>query len=1243
MPVYFQRPENALKRANEFIEVGKKEPALDALYDVIKSKKHRTWQNKIHEPILFKYLELCVDLRRSHVAKEGLYQYKLICQQVNIVSLEDVIRYFLKLAEDRAETARQDSRDQVPVVDDLDQIQTPESILLSFVSGEDTQDRTDRVMLTPWVKFLWEAYRNVLELLRNNARVEKLYHDTAQQAFKFCLKYSRRTEFRKLCDNLRNHLNNAIKHQGQPNTVNLTNPETLQLHLETRLAQLESAINMELWQEAFKAVEDVYGLMQLSKRPPKPQVMANYYQKVALVFWKAENYLFHACSLHRLYVLSREQKRTMTSEEHQKMASRVLLATLAIPIPVSLSETEKHLELDEVAREKSRRLAGLLGLQTVPTRTSLINDMLKMNIQQHIMPQLQDLYQYLERDFSPLQLCSRVNTIFEFLQENEELELSQYIKPLQEVAIVRLLKQVSQVYQTVEFSRLLTLVPFATEFQLERAIVDVALANELQVRIDHRTKAISFGLDLHVAHKEEVPEGPYLQSMPSERLRNQLTLMSMALHKAINKIQPEAIKQKCQDEQQRIVQLYLRSSKKEHKQMLERKAVIEARKEYLESLHVKREREEQKMLRLQQRESLEAEQKRLNEERQKREVLRRKQELQEIEKKQAMDKIAALKKTTVGAKALKDLTEEEIEAMDADDILARQVEQLDKEKKELQIRLKTQEKKMDYFARAKRVEEVPKLKQQYEEHLVQDKQFWEEQEEERINKAVAEHTKLVETSGRLQRMLPDKDSFVENLTKARQAAHEEKMNEFQKRLDEARKKRMEERRKERILERKVQRRIEKEEKERTEREERERREREEAEEKVRKEKEEKEREYRERIAKLDEIERKRKEREKEIEEREAQARNRPDADRDGPYRPGERDRDRWGPPRRDEREERDEPRGGAPWRRDDREKPSDGGAWRREEPPAPRDRERDVPPPSRDEERAQERDSGGAWRRGGDSRDDRSRDDRSRDDRSRGAWRRDERDREGPRDEGSSWRRAGDRDGPPRRDMDRGRMDDRGPWRRDDRDRPPSSAWRDRDRDRDERDRPPPTAWRGRDDRGRDDRGRDDRWRDDRGREDRWRDDRGRDDGGRDDRARDDRGRDDRGRDDRDRPMAWRGRDRDERDRPSGDAWRGDRDRGDRDRDDRFRGDREGDRFRGDRDDRDRSGWRSERPPDDRDRDRDRDTWRSKGDEPGRDQWRREPPPARTEGKSWSASRRGRERPPAEQSDPEGWTTVQYK
>lgn len=73
----------------EFIDVGKKQRALDALYDVIKSKRHRTWQ-KIHEPIMEKYLDLCVELKKSHIAKEGLYQYKNICQQVLYV-LPDLI------------------------------------------------------------------------------------------------------------------------------------------------------------------------------------------------------------------------------------------------------------------------------------------------------------------------------------------------------------------------------------------------------------------------------------------------------------------------------------------------------------------------------------------------------------------------------------------------------------------------------------------------------------------------------------------------------------------------------------------------------------------------------------------------------------------------------------------------------------------------------------------------------------------------------------------------------------------------------------------------------------------------------------------------------------------------------------------------------------------------------------------------------------------------------------------------
>ena len=48
------------------------------------------------------------------------------------------------------------------------------------MSGEGAKERTDRVLLTPWVKFLWESYRNMLELLKNNCTVEKIYADVAK-------------------------------------------------------------------------------------------------------------------------------------------------------------------------------------------------------------------------------------------------------------------------------------------------------------------------------------------------------------------------------------------------------------------------------------------------------------------------------------------------------------------------------------------------------------------------------------------------------------------------------------------------------------------------------------------------------------------------------------------------------------------------------------------------------------------------------------------------------------------------------------------------------------------------------------------------------------------------------------------------------------------------------------------------------------------------------------------------------
>lgn len=49
---------------------------------------------------------------------------------MNIKSLEDVVRGYLKLAEEKTEEARQQSQQAVVDIDDLDQVTTPERYIL---------------------------------------------------------------------------------------------------------------------------------------------------------------------------------------------------------------------------------------------------------------------------------------------------------------------------------------------------------------------------------------------------------------------------------------------------------------------------------------------------------------------------------------------------------------------------------------------------------------------------------------------------------------------------------------------------------------------------------------------------------------------------------------------------------------------------------------------------------------------------------------------------------------------------------------------------------------------------------------------------------------------------------------------------------------------------------------------------------------------------------------------------------
>lgn len=62
------------------------------------------------------------------------------------------------------------------------------------------------------------------------------------------------------------------------------------------------------------------------------------------------------------------------------MASRVLLATLAVPLPSAHPEFDRFIETDKSPYEKAQKLAVLLSLPAPPTRISLMKEVVRTYI-----------------------------------------------------------------------------------------------------------------------------------------------------------------------------------------------------------------------------------------------------------------------------------------------------------------------------------------------------------------------------------------------------------------------------------------------------------------------------------------------------------------------------------------------------------------------------------------------------------------------------------------------------------------------------------------------------------------------------------------------------------------------------------------------------------------------------------------------------------------------------------------------
>lgn len=762
--------------------------------------------------------------------------------------VKTVLKHFIELAEHKV-TEAQAKADEIQSslestapstnVDDLEAIETPETILLATVSGEQSKDRTDRAIVTPWLKFLWETYRTVLEILKNNARLEIMYQTTALQAFQFCLKYTRKTEFRRLCELLRNHVQNAAKYSTQMHAINLSDPDTLQRHLDTRFQQLNVAVELELWQEAFRSVEDIHTLLSLSKRPAKNVMMANYYEKLARIFLVSENYLFHAAAWNRFYNLLRQSAVTLasgqgtkkdnpsvTEADMTKAASFVLLAALSIPV-ISTSRSRGALvDVDEVRKNKNARLTNLLGMAQPPTRAALFKDALNKGLLKRARPEIRDLYNILEVDFHPLSICKKITPILKQIGTDPEME--KYVVPLQQVILTRLFQQLSQVYESVELKFVYELAQFPDPFQVTQSMIEKFIMNgckkgDLAIRVDHVAGVLTFDSDIFSSAKalhpgsaagsaeSEVGSVQRLQSTPAEIARSQLTRLAKTLHVTCLYVDPSYTESRLQAKQRAHARA-LEGAAKEHQDTLARRVIIEKKKEAATESLQRKQREEETRKRIRTQQLQEAEKQRLLDEHREREKKRLKDEQDRIRKQELKKQLEELS----GVKGI-DINEIDPEELDSNRLRAMKLAQLEKEKNELNDRIRITAKRIDHLERAFRREELKHIPEDYERQKQHDMEVYERQKEETLKEAQLKHKADVALKHRLSRLVPVFSEFRDSLNEKRHEEFEKRRKAAERELEAKKKQRIKE-----VMERRRREKAEREEEERRKQEEEER-------------------------------------------------------------------------------------------------------------------------------------------------------------------------------------------------------------------------------------------------------------------------------------------------------------------------------------------------------------------------------------------------------------------------------------
>ncbi|CAI4055372.1 hypothetical protein SKDZ_02G1830 [Saccharomyces kudriavzevii ZP591] len=822
------RPENAVKRADELISVGEKQAALQSLHDFITARRIRWATPSTVEPVVFKFLEIGVELKKGKLLKDGLHQYKKLIQgsTEGLVSVGAVARKFIDLVESKiaTEQTRADELQKQEIDDDLEGGVTPENLLISVYEPDQSVAGFNDEAITSWLRFTWESYRAVLDLLRNNALLEITYSGVVKKTMHFCLKYQRKNEFKRLAEMLRQHLDAANYQQSKSgnNLVDLSDADTLQRYLDQRFQQVDVSVKLELWHEAYRSIEDVFHLMKTSKRAPKPSTLANYYENLVKVFFVSGDPLLHTTAWKKFYELYSTNPRA-TEKEFKTYSSTIFLSAISTQLD----------EIPSIGYDPHLRMYRLLNLETKPTRKEMLQSIIEdESIYGKVDEELKQLYDIIEVNFDVDTIKQNLESLLAKLTSKSYF--SQYIAPLRDVIMRRVFVAASQKFTTVAQSELYEFATLPVPLELsawdiEKALLQTAVEDYVSISIDHESARVTFAkdpFDIFVAtaskeiseegnmefddqeEKEETEEALESEEADDEEkeeesdpviirnsyIHNKLLELSNVLHDVDSfnnasymervKIARDTLIKKNKDDLEKISKIVDERVKRSQEQ----------KQKHMEhaALHAEQDAEVRQQRILEEKAAIEA---KMEEETHRRLIEKKKREFEAIKEREITKMI-----TEVNAKGHVYIDPNEAKSLDLDTIKQVIIAEVSKNKSELENRMEYSMKRLDHTERALRMVELPLLQKEVDELQETDNASYEAMKKKIVDVAKAEHEARMADHKNLTMVYDDYLKFKERVSGTKESELAAIRNQKKAELEAAKKARIEEVRKHRYEE-----------------------------------------------------------------------------------------------------------------------------------------------------------------------------------------------------------------------------------------------------------------------------------------------------------------------------------------------------------------------------------------------------------------------------------------------------------